>query len=309
MRISAISTGPVTHLDHLAPLCSLLDLPLIVVEKEHFDLGKNFYPMIDLQYVPLHELTLEYIARHFQGVIACGKFWALELKSAIQMLYQNELRVIFVPHGYSDKESFLGSPTPQDIALSYEDLGNLRHHFYEEHKEHFDCLAAPYFHTDKKSVLYAPTWESKACPTSFFSHIDDVISKLGKSHNLLIKLHPLLEENHPAHYHHVLGKYEKDATFIENFPPIYPLLEKTDIYLGDYSSIGYDFLHYDRPLFFLSEGGALQQCGEPFSGSLESAQQYLSAKRKSLYTEAFGVPKSIGERKSLLVNKVGLLRV
>ena len=36
------------------------------------------------------------------------------------------------------------------------------------------------------------------------------------------------------------------------FPYIYPLLEFCDIYLGDCSSVGYDFLHLNRPMYFLN---------------------------------------------------------
>ena len=74
---SAISTGPETHLDHLAPLCALLEIPLIVTQEMHFELTRRFYPMVEVRYIPLENLTLDFIAHHFSAIMTCGKFWAL----------------------------------------------------------------------------------------------------------------------------------------------------------------------------------------------------------------------------------------
>ncbi|MBS0628652.1 MAG: CDP-glycerol glycerophosphotransferase family protein [Verrucomicrobia bacterium] len=286
--IAAISTGPETHLDHLAPLCALWQIPLIVTSKDHFELGVKFYPMIEILYVPLEDFTLEYIAAHFDTIVTCGKFWAMELKPPLKMLYQKELRFLFVPHGYSDKEELLNKPVNQDIQFTYEDLGNLRYEFYLQHKTHFDELAKSYFKTQKKTILYAPTWQTTATSTSFFESTGTIIESLSGKYNLLIKLHPLLEENDPARFHRIIGKYESTARFILNFPSIYPLLEKTDIYLGDHSSVGYDFLTYNRPMFFLKQGGKLSNCGELFEGAVESEQEHLHSIRETTYLSVFG---------------------
>ncbi|NGX38089.1 MAG: putative CDP-glycerol:glycerophosphate glycerophosphotransferase [Chlamydiae bacterium] len=283
---AAISTGPETHLDHLAPICFSRNIPLIVTDLRHLDIAKAFYPMVESRYVPLSEMTLEYIAKNFNEIVTCGKFWAMELQPLVKLFFNKTIRFVFAPHGYSDKEDLLKMPVEQDIELSYEKEGNYRLWFYNEHKSHFDALAAKFFQTEKKVVLYAPTWETKATSSSFFESIDAVIQALGEHYHLLIKLHPLLEENDPAAFHRILGKYEKE--FIVDFPAIYPLLEKTDIYLGDFSSIGYDFLAYDRPLFFLKEGGKLQECGQLFRGSVEDPQKELSDVRKQLYENVFG---------------------
>lgn len=283
----AISTGPETHLDHLAPLCALWDIPLIVTSEEHLSLGKQFYPMVDMRYISFADLTLEYLAQHFNTIVTCGKFWALELKPMLKMLYNKEIRFIFAPHGYSDKEALLGMPLEQDIDLTYKELGNLRHEFYQQHKTHFDQLASEYFNSNKPTVLYAPTWETKSTSTSFFESTGIIIDALASEYNLLIKLHPLLEENDPARFHRIIGKYEDRARFILNFPAIHPLLDKTDIYLGDFSSIGYDFLTYNRPMYFLKQGGKLMECGEQFLGSVESKQEHLSATREKTYAQVF----------------------
>jgi len=300
--ICAISTGPTTHLDHLAPLCEALQIPLIVTEPDHEKLAQIFYPMIEIQYRPLRDLHLDFLAK-WEGILTCGKFWAMELRPLLRLIKGVDVRLIFAPHGHSDKEEFLDEPIHQDIDLVYGprmkkarknpkaiEMGNIRRAFYQKYKGHFDTLASPFFQTKKQNVLYAPTWESRATPTSFFEQIEKIVSLLAGKYHLLIKLHPLLEENNPALYHANIGQYESKATFIENFPAIYPLLEKTDIYLGDHSSIGYDFLCYDRPMFFLSEKGALMECGRKFTGSVNKHQRELSSIRKKHLEEVFGAP-------------------
>jgi len=313
---AAISTGPKTHLDHLAPLCETLNIPLIVTEEEHLEIGKEFYPMVEMLCIPLEQLTLEYIAQNFATLIECGKFWALELKPLIKLLYNKDLNIIFAPHGNSDKEALLQAPIPQDIALVYGpqmhreqkantliEMGNIRHTFYEAHKAHFDALAKTQIFAKcdpkKKTILYAPTWSTKATKTTFFFHIDTIIESLANDYNLLIKLHPLLEENHPGQFYHILGKYEERAQFILDFPAIYPILEKTDIYLGDSSSIGYDFLYYNRPMFFFKKEGDLTNCGyifDPKKG-IEDVQEELASGRLALYADAFGENKEALQRK------------
>ena len=70
----------------------------------------------------------------------------------------------------------------------------------------------------------------------------------------------------------MIEKYEMNdrVSFILDFPPIFPLLAISDIYIGDFSSIGYDFLGFNKPMFFLNQpkrdpktdpGLYLYQCG------------------------------------------------
>jgi hypothetical protein len=95
-----------------------------------------------------------------------------------------------------------------------------------------------------------------------------------------------------------LGKYDnrRGVYFLNEFPAIYPLLEKVSAYIGDHSSIGYDFLYYDRPLYFLEkkEKAPLQECGravediKELEGWLKEDGKEFSEKRRELYCYAFG---------------------
>lgn len=342
-RSAAISTGPSTHLDHLAIITEMMGIPLIIPDFATSELCKEFYPKIDSFYIPYDELTLDYLAENFDVIYECGKFWTVELLPLFEQFYKKKMRLVFCPHGNSDKGHSLNLseiPLIQDISLVYGsqmkdqlkktgalkhtrhlvETGNLRYLFYQKHKAHFDQLAEQkvfsHFNSSLPLILYAPTWNTRESPTSFFSSVAALIEELTPSYRLLIKLHPLLEENEPALYHRLIGKYEglENLLFLTDFPPIYPLLEKTDLYIGDYSSIGYDFLLYDRPLYFIThkEKTLLQQCGmtiekpenirKILDETVEKNRSALSEKRKKLYRYAFGENRD-GEKVKMEIEK------
>lgn len=346
-RAAAISTGPDTHLDHLSVICDLMDVPLIVTDPQNAIIAKEYYPQIETDYVPFEELTLDYLASHLDVIYECGKFWTLELLPLFELLYQKKMRIVFCPHGNSDKghtSDLPQLPLGEDISLVYGkqmkdrlkktsagrfvETGNLRLNFYQKHKNHFDLLAEKKvfskFQGEKPIILYAPTWHTDESPTSFFHSVSALIEDLSPDYHLLIKLHPLLEENQPALFYHLLGKYEgqKNLLFLKEFPPIYPLLERSSIYIGDYSSIGYDFLIYDKPLYFLNpakkDKTLLQNCGiiieqlgnvkKMIDSTLEMNQIKFREMRKKTYRDAFGIkihPEKVKENieKRLYLNK------
>ena len=136
--------------------------------------------------------------------------------------------------------------------------GNYRLPYYLAHQARFDQLAEEsvfkQFDQQRPTILYAPSWNDGENASSFAVLTETLIRELSDSFNLLIKLHPLLAEDSPALFYSLLSRYEgnRRVQFLVEFPPIYPLLAKCDLYLGDHSSIGYDFLAFDKPLFYFS---------------------------------------------------------
>ena len=102
-RKVAILTGPDTYLDHLGVLSQILQIPLIVTEEETYLAAKEFYPGIDIHYRDIADLSLHFLAENFEVIFQSGKFWNVELKGVIQLLYRKTLRFVFCPHGNSDK--------------------------------------------------------------------------------------------------------------------------------------------------------------------------------------------------------------
>jgi CDP-glycerol glycerophosphotransferase (TagB/SpsB family) len=164
---------------------------------------------------------------------------------------------------------------------------------------------------EKPTLLYAPTWHSRQCAGAFFDECSELITELSQHFNLLVKLHPFLEEDFPAHVFHLCSKEAKRATFLNDFPAIYPLLALADLYLGDLSSITYDFLAFDKPLFFLHKGAKeyAHRCGVVIPPSkrgksgdlilskLEKSQEMFKEKRRESYLYAFGKERSADEIK------------
>lgn len=329
MRSVAIITGPQTHLDHLGPLSSVLDIPLVVTEESTYRAAKMFYPDLNVSLAGLDELSIGHLAENYDAIFQSGKFWAAELKPFLELMYGKKMRFVFCPHGNSDKGHSLQTHAEQDVSLVYGDhlrellertgaakkigklvrTGNYRLPYYLRHREFYDALVKKMvfdrFGGKKPVILYAPTYNDKENPTSFFSAVDQVVHELTSHFNVLIKLHPFLIEDQPAQVYKIMGAYENHpaVVILEEFPPIYPLLAKCDAYLGDYSSIGYDFLAFDRPMYFLNGASAspLHACGmsgvSEIFNTMEFNRTHFSAQRKKIYLYAFGEEIGINQLK------------
>lgn len=288
MRAAAFNTGIDFHLlDHIGPLAALLQIPLITTEELNYQLALRYYPQIEVRYIPDLEFKLGEIAAEFDTLFEC-KYWQPHLKTLFRQLFNKEMRLIFCPHGQSDKgykTPLLAPYATQDAVLIYGQLmltmlkelkvplpkyaivGNYRLDFYKKHRPFYDRLAAEEIPIDrsKKTLLYAPTWKDADHATSFFSYASKIIDDLPTDWNLILKLHPLLERRNPAEFYAFSSLREKKSNLflIEEFPPVYPILSLADAYLGDASSIGYDFLSFNRPLYFLptETSGRLHDCG------------------------------------------------
>lgn len=316
MKTVAILTGVETHLDHLGVLSDILGIPLIVTEEKTHALAKKFYPGLNVSLQDLSDLSLPYLAENFDVIFETGKFWAADLSMSLKLLCGKTMRFVFCPHGNSDKGHSIQELVSQDLSLVYGqhllDLlerngslqrikktvstGNYRLPYYLKHKDFYDRIAEEEvfgrFATQKPCILYAPTWSNKENPSSFFSATEKIIEQLEDDFNLVIKLHPFLVEYHPAHVYALTGRFEQhpSALFLTDFPPIYPLLAKSICYIGDYSSIGYDFLAFDKPLFFLPSASLSPYNSPLYRCGVTLFPEELSELKKILYTHLASDP-------------------
>lgn len=332
MRCAGFNTGAEFHmLDHIAPLAELMRMPLITNEERNHELARHYYPQIETRYMPDLEYRLGEIAEQFDALFEC-KFWGADLKSLFRQFYKKEMRLVFCPHGQSDKGLHSLAQYPlQDIVLLYGELmidmlknlqlwplisnyafvGNYRLEFYRKYQPFYDGLAEKEIFSklkaNNRTLLYAPTWKDGNQSTSFFDHGAKVISQLPADWNLIVKLHPLLEQRDPAYFYAIttLAKGKPNALIVDEFPPVYPLLSRADAYLGDFSSVGYDYLAFQRPLFFLPvhATGKLHTCGRIIDPSaniyvqLDKENRHLEDQKK-LY--AFAFSKNIAARDNIL---------
>ena len=298
-----------------------MQMPLFTTEERNFDLAKRYYPQVDVRHMPDLESNLSAIAEQFDALFEC-KYWAPHLKALFRQLYGKEMRLIFCPHGQSDKgfkAPLLAPYAGQDAVLLYGELliqmlkdlsiwpaisnyavvGNYRLQFYRKFQSFYDGLVQKEVPLDKgkRTLVYAPTWRDGDAGTSFFQYGREIISQLPSDWNLIVKVHPLLEQRDPAYFYSISSLAEKkpNAFLVHELPLVYPLLALADIYLGDSSSVGYDFLLFERPLFFLptKHPGRLHTCGRVIDPEIKLYSQLDASNpckedQKNLYRLAFG---------------------
>lgn len=333
----ALIHGPAEHyLDHLAPLCALWKVPLAVTDETIASLARDYYPMVELIVLDPHSFAFT-LTQEFDTVLTTlARPLVDELFFTAKVLLAKEIKTIWCPHGNSDKghaSLFMEALAQETHALVYgqkmidflkakgsyaqlkkiECLGNYRKKFADEHAPFYRSLVEEKILSKlkkgNKTILFAPTWEDAENSSSFFAGVCSLIDELPEKFNLIIKPHPNLKWQRGGIAYELLSSYATRANLLIlwDFPPIYPLLDAVDIYIGDNSSIGYDFLSFNRPMFFLNQTGRdpltdpglyLYRCGrevrpEDFKQIYTIIEQEtgkpqkLSAVRKEVYTYCF----------------------
>lgn len=344
----AVAVNPIQQsqfTDHLAPAAIIMGCPLLFNEEEAEKQALHYYPELMTELVPFQGFNPEYLIAHYDLILLSDQFDRKTFRTKFAPLekkYQKRIRCLHCPHGFSDKGFYLRGVAFEDIAWIYGqnmlDLlkewgvlselkqyvltGNYRLSYYLKHKKFFDELlkkeVLSRFAKKKKILLYAPTCSDNEDSSSFFEAAKHLLEKLPEDYNMIVKLHPRLELDDPAFYYHILGRYEdrKNILFLKDFPLIYPLLAAADIYIGDMSSIGYDFLIFNRPMFFLnqqqrdsSQDRALylfrtgteilpseySRIYSLIDQAIESDQEKFSQIRKEVYEYTFGKERSFEE--------------
>lgn len=291
--------------DHLAPIAILMEIPLLVLEQIDYDVCKKYYPGIDVRLVDYETFTPEALSQKYSHFFVSDLWDRHSFKEKFgpfEKKYSKTIRNIHVPHGYSDKGFYIKKAALEDITLVYGQnmldmflqenvlhhlqqyilTGNYRYTFFKKHEEFYDNIVKKeiltHFDQERKIILYAPTWMDLFESTTYFDSIDQILENIPDEYNIIIKPHPRLELDNIEDYYKILGKYQNNPRifFLTEFPLIFPLLKYTDIYLGDMSSIGYDFLIFNRPMFFLNKDNRdpkkdrssfLFNCGVPIKKS------------------------------------------
>ncbi len=274
-----ISGDQKAQLDHLATLASLLDIPLFLTDYELYEQSLIFYPFTTIHLI--EESSILSLLTSADFVFVSCKHFSSELSAILKFFYKKSPRFCYCPHGNSDKGWLRGSKDllqKQDLSLVYGSVmlkklkktavlsslnatcitGNYREIYYQKHKDFYDALAKEKIFSNLNpnypTLMYAPTWNDEEHNSSFFSHGGSLLKNIPKAMNLLIKLHPSIERDNPVAADELINRVkERSQTFvIKNFTPIYPLLAHVDALLSDVSSIGYDFLYFNRPLFLIA---------------------------------------------------------
>lgn len=323
--------------EHLAPLCTILGIPLLFTNENRMVEARRMYPGLDTVLGEWDTITPQSLIENYDILFQSQPWDRKEfytLFQPLEKLYNKTIRNVHCPHGFSDKVIWLQNCVDEDITLvygqsmldmftelgieqrlnAYVRTGNYRYAYYLQHQSFFDQLIETEilssFSHKKPLILYAPTNNDQQHSTSFLES-SPLFETLPSDYNLIVKLHPSLEETDPATIYRLMAKYEKKGSilFIKEMPLIFPLLARTDIYIGDMSSIGYDFLVFNRPQYFLNRlkpdpklnrNFALYRCGVEINPheyhnifsiiekTLPSDKERFSELRKSSFHYAFG---------------------
>ncbi len=333
------------YTDHLAVVCIIMGCPLLFTDQEAVVKAKRNYPGLKTKCVDWEDVNPDTLCREYDVFFQCD-LWPREqlytLLDPLEKKYQKRVRNVHCPHGFSDKVFWLQRVVEEDITLiygpnmidmleaegtfgllnSYVITGNYRYHYFKKNQEFYETMIQKQilsrFPEKKPLLLYAPTWNDSENSSSFPIGAKALLQHLPKEYNLLIKLHPRIEENFPIEVDQVLHPYRNhpNIAFVDDFSLIYPLLSQVDLYIGDHSSIGYDFLAFNKPMLFFNPNNLspktdrqayLFQCGYTIppndypnvysfvEKSLVHGQEELIPVRDHVYRYTFGEEKSFSD--------------
>ncbi len=338
-------------IDHLAPLCFFLDIPILTSWPQTLFLFKRYYPNVNIQ---IKNWSVRYLLENFTSVLYSfvpePRFRKLieteQAHDPDNELWKRPLKLIHHFHGCSDKgyhsdwikpdshlqdldllliygkrfEALLKDKNLYHLPKSILSTGNYRLLYYQKHQTYLNQIVQKeifsIFKKKQPTLLYAPTWADHENSSSFLKIFPTLFEKLPPSLNLIVKLHPNMTlktaKYDPALVVGIIQKYKNlpNVLILPFYPLIYPLLNFCDLYLGDHSSVGYDMLHFEKPMFFLNvtgrnkedKGALLFQAGHlinekdfPHLYEIISTYQKNSykEKQKEIYEFAFGQNKKI----------------
>ncbi len=259
------------HLDHIAPFCSILGIPLVFTDIDIQSLANQIYPKLETKRISLNDLP-ETLIPDVEVIFSCLPTQLLEpIFSIVEHQTKKKLLFSWLPHGNSDKDNLAVLIAEKHLLIYGKQmkdtlqkngvldkvrytttLGNFRKLYYVSNKRALDKVAAP-FTTFKRSakmtLLYAPSWGDPYLPDNTYT----LINLLPDDYNLMVKFHPNTLYTGFAVALKEAFHDKENVKFVDDFPSIYPILNHAEIYIGDHSSIAYDFLSYNLPLYFFAK--------------------------------------------------------
>ena len=324
MQGCGIIVKEVAFLDHVVPLLQIMGFPLLVCDPYLKELTEIYYPGVEVIVAKDYCLDSQlerfdtYIYSEFYrrptGYFQFGDFYS-----------RRNVSSLFLFHGMGEKHGdlfWMEQLASEDGVLIYgpqfyEKLkeknilgrinrlifcGNYRAALYQGKAEPSgNCRAAlNQEKVEPKGVLYAPTWTSPVQHSGRSRHYSTVLEDFEhvmrelEDFDVTVKLHPYFEELYPKEAR------QMQKSFVP--PPIFPLLDRTEILITDHSSIAYDFLHFKRPIFLFGEERpwAERVTHETLRTKVQSAICHKEEQEKA-YQHAFGEFKDPEELKAELL--------
>jgi hypothetical protein len=268
------------HVEHLAPWCEALAVPLLLPERPDLFAVAGAYPGLVVERVPGWTMPEGIgvagaaIRRRAPHVVLYSDLFGRNALRALFGGHRAAPRVVYVPHGFSEKRQDWARGTAfQDVAVLYgrhafDQLarlgvagylhqfivsGNLRRGYYARHAAWFSALLAPLGLARaprQRTLLYAPTWQDAIGSSSFFRAFATLVAGLPADWRLVVKLHPHLERFGESLDELAALCRGRDVHLVRASALTYPFLDLADAFVGDMSSLAYDYLACGRPMFF-----------------------------------------------------------
>lgn len=349
MRAAALIYGPHSHhLDHLGPLSQALGIPLYLTDEEILAQALAFYPSIEARLCSPIEVSVSLLQDN-EALFSClSKPLIDELFFFAEHSLRKKIIPVWCPHGNSDKGhksgfmrylreeraalvygpkmlEFIKEAGALETLRAYVMTGNYRLEDYRANQVFYDRLAESHIHrklpVTGRTFLFAPTWKDSEGFSSFEEACETLIKTLPPMTNLIVKLHPNTFLQEEWKIEKLRDKYggNPHILFLDRYPHMYSLLSLCNLYIGDMSSIGYDFLTFDRPMVFLNQQGLdkakdpsafLFRCGIVLSpkdyprlytlikDELPYDHQIFSSVRQEVYAQTFGETKTVDTLRS-----------
>ncbi len=121
----------------------------------------------------------------------------------------------------------------------------------------FDCppTLPKLFDNGRKTIIYCPTWRKRGISSiEHFLNNLDVVDQIRQDYNLIVKPHPnIFNPNRPFYDPTIVARLQRipDIKLIRS-GNVMPWFAQADLFIGDISASGYEWLYFDRPAVFLN---------------------------------------------------------
>jgi CDP-Glycerol:Poly(glycerophosphate) glycerophosphotransferase len=121
------------------------------------------------------------------------------------------------------------------------------------------------FENNKKTLIYCPTWRKGGLSSveRFLEH-REIVEQIAQDYNLIVKPHPNIFNPHREYFDPAIVERLEQLEQIAGVRLIrsgnvMPWFAQSDLFVGDISASGYEWLYFSRPMAFLNpQPGVLQ---------------------------------------------------
>jgi len=186
---------------------------------------------------------------------------------------------VIVNHGVSDK-TFLtkmgtgnfdlvllpGQKDYNAIAETGANMGKYKVVGYNKFSLLNDMEPINLFNNDKKTIIYAPTWNYSPGHgginiRSSWTYIKTICKAIGKDYNLIIKPHPVIDMLISSDFYlYIIDPAKDNIKYIDDYRSL-AYMQQADLMLTDISSVAYEWLYFDKPIVFINPNPAAVKKG------------------------------------------------